>query len=148
MFRVDCERVEAAAPTAPPRVDPGAAQIHVLKGEATRRTYPLAGQRTNIGRLAEVADKDTRVVRRNHVVFTERDDSINGTVSRAHAHITVTLSGEYRLFDDRSSYGTRVFREGRTIALPSGSPRGTRLQPGDEIYVGQACLRFDVKGGK
>ena len=56
-------------------------------------------------------------------------------------------TGEYRLFDDHSSCGTRIFRAGRTISLPSGSPRGTKLQPGDEIYFGQACVRFEVKQG-
>jgi len=70
---------------------------------------------------------------------------VNDTVSRAQAHILRTSAGEYRLFDDRSSHGTRIFREGRTIALPSGSPRGVKLQPGDEIYFGQACVRFEEK---
>jgi pSer/pThr/pTyr-binding forkhead associated (FHA) protein len=103
----------------------------------------LKAERTNIGRLPEVLDRDRRVVRRNQIVFTDRENGINQTVSRAHAHIRRTEQGEYRLFDDHSSCGTRVFRGGRTIALPAGSPRGTRLQPGDEIYVGQACLRFE-----
>jgi hypothetical protein len=67
-------------------------------------------------------------------------------VSRAHAHITATPTGEYRLFDDRSSSGTRILRSGRTIALPAGSPRGTKLQPGDEIFFGQACVRFEIGG--
>ena len=92
-------------------------------------------------------DRDKRVVRRNQVVFTERDNGINQTVSRAHAHILRTPGGEYRLFDDNSSCGTRVFRGGRTIPLPSGSPRGTTLRSGDEIYIGQACLRFDITEG-
>lgn len=146
VFRVLCERVEAdTRPATATRMTPGPAQVVVLKGEATRKTYVLGGERTNIGRLAEVVDKDKRVVRRNHVVFTEREDGVNQTVSRAHGHIAVTPGGEYRLFDDHSSYGTRIFRAGRTIALPSGSPRGTKLQPGDEVYFGQACVRFELK---
>ena len=67
---------------------------------------------------------------------------MNQTVSRAHAHIR-SPDGEYRLFDDRSSSGTRIFRGGQTIALPPGSPRGTRLKAGDEIYFGQAQVRVD-----
>ena len=67
-------------------------------------------------------------------------------MSRAHAHIAATPTGEYRLFDDRSSSGTRILRAGRTIALPAGSPRGTKLQSGDEIFFGQACVRFEVGG--
>ena len=30
------------------------------------------------------------------------------------------------------------------MALPPGSPRGTKLQSGDEIYFGQALVRFEV----
>ncbi|HEY3380566.1 MAG TPA: FHA domain-containing protein [Vicinamibacterales bacterium] len=142
VFRVVCQKQERGATKV--QVAAGPAHLSVVKGETTRRSYLLSGERTNIGRIADVVDKDRRVVRRNQVVFADSDSSINQTVSRAHAHITVTASGEYRLFDDRSSFGTRVFREGRTIALPSGSPRGTKLQSGDEIYIGQACLRFEI----
>jgi len=146
VFRVAFDRVEAgAAPVPAPVRAPGVAQITVIKGETTRKTYVLGGERTNIGRLAEVVDKDKRVVRRNQVVFAEREDGVNQTVSRAHAHIALTPAGEFRLFDDDSSYGTRILRAGRTLALPAGSPRGTKLQPGDEIYLGQACLRFEMK---
>ena len=59
---------------------------------------------------------------------------------RAHPDIT---RRECRLFDDRSWYGTRIFRDGETIVLPPGSPRGTRLRVGDEIYFGQAQVRVD-----
>jgi hypothetical protein len=117
----------------------------VIKGASTRKTYVLAGERTNIGRIAEVLDKERRVARRNQVVFAEGGDPVNDTVSRAQAHIRRMPGGEWRLFDDRSSQGTRIFREGRTIALPSGSPRGVRLHSGDEIYFGQACVRFEIR---
>lgn len=146
VFRVHCERVEAA-PETPAAVGgaAGAAHLIVLEGSATRRSFALGAGRTNIGRLAEVVDKDRRVVRRNHVVFADTDEGVNATVSRAHAHVATTPAGEYRLFDDRSTYGTRILRAGRTIALPAGSPRGTGLQPGDEIHVGRARLRFEWK---
>ncbi len=146
VFRVVCERA-GEVPSAPTASAAPAATLSVVKGDATRRTYALKAERTNIGRLSEVLDRDKRVVRRNQVVFTERDNGVNQTVSRAHAHIARTPGGEYRLFDDHSSSGTRVFRGGRTIPLPAGSPRGTRLQAGDEIYVGQACLRFEITEG-
>jgi FHA domain len=145
VFRVRCERVDEVPAPAAPAAARGAGQLVVVKGEATRRACALGGERTNIGRLAEVVDKDKRVVRRNHLVFTEREDGVNQTVSRAHAHIARTPGGEYRLFDDHSAYGTRIFRAGRTLSLPAGSPRGTKLQPGDEIYLGQACVRFEMK---
>jgi hypothetical protein len=146
VFRVVCEKRQAPAAAA----NAGAARaatLSVLKGEATHKAYGVKAERTNIGRLAEVLDRDKRVVRRNQVVFTDRENGVNQTVSRAHAHIRRSPDGDFRLFDDNSSCGTRVFRGGRTIALPAGSPRGTRLQGGDEIYVGQACLRFDVAEG-
>jgi pSer/pThr/pTyr-binding forkhead associated (FHA) protein len=121
------------------------AQLVVLKGQATKKIFAITGDCTNIGRLAEVTDRDNRVVRRNQVVFVESEDEANRTVSRAQAHIRLVPPGEYRLHDDRSSHGTRVFRDGRTIEIPSGSPRGVRLRPGDEIYFGQACVRFEIK---
>ena len=141
-----CTKADAP-PAVPAPLRAGTAQVVVLTGTGTRKSYPLAGERTNIGRTAEVLDREHRVVRRNQVVFPERDNPVNATVSRAQAHIRQAGDGEYRLYDDRSTHGTRVFRKGRTIALPSGSPRGVRLQPGDEIYFGQASVRFEVKTG-
>lgn len=142
----DAERGEAGREQArTPGAQPAPARVTVVKGEATRKSYVVSAERTNIGRLAEVVDKDKRVVRRNQVVFTDAENGINQTVSRAHAHIVATAKGEFRLFDDHSSYGTRVFRSGRTITLPAGSPRGSRLQSGDEIYIGQACVRFETE---
>lgn len=144
-FRLQCEHVEEQAPAQEPaRRAVGAAVLVIITGEATRDRYVLKGERTNVGRLPEVLDRDRRVVRRNHVVFTDSGSGTNLTVSRSHAHIAQMPSGEYRLFDDGSSAGTRIIRAGRTLALPPGSPRGTKLQPGDEIYFGRACARFDV----
>jgi hypothetical protein len=51
--------------------------------------------------------------------------------------------GEYRLSDDGSEFGTRVFRDGRSLDVPTGNRRGEKLKPGDEIYLGRACLRFE-----
>lgn len=144
-FLVSCTREERPAAATVPVPAPTAAQIVVLKGASPRKTYPLTSERTNIGRIAEVLDSERRVVRRNQVVFSDAGDPVNETVSRSQAHIVRGATGEYRLFDDRSSHGTRIFRDGRTIALPSGSPRGVKLQPGDEIYFGQACVRFEAK---
>jgi hypothetical protein len=30
------------------------------------------------------------------------------------------------------------------VALPAGSVRGVKLAPGDEIYIGQAAVRFET----
>jgi hypothetical protein len=69
-------------------------------------------------------------------------DEANATVSRKHTHIRLD-DGEYRICDDASEFGTRIFRDGRSIDVPSGNRRGERLRPGDEIYLGRACLRFE-----
>ena len=37
----------------------------------------------------------------------------------------------------------RVFRDGRSIEVSTGDRRGEKLRPGDEIYLGRACLRFE-----
>jgi pSer/pThr/pTyr-binding forkhead associated (FHA) protein len=147
----------AAAPASPaapvpaaeaPREEPrpvavaGPARLVVVKGKAGREEYTLDKARTNIGRLAELTDSEHRVVRRNDVVFEEGGDEANGTVSRRHAHIRLE-AGEYRVIDDESEFGTRVFRDGRPVEVPAGNRRGERLRPGDEIYLGRACLRFE-----
>ena len=126
---------------AAPEESRGAARLTVVKGKATQPEYPLEKPRINIGRIAEITDADQRVVRRNDVVFEEGDEA-NATVSRRHAHIRLE-AGEYRICDDESEFGTRVFRDGRAIEVPAGNRRGERLRPGDEIYLGRACLRFD-----
>jgi hypothetical protein len=79
------------------------------------------------------------------VAFAESDDAVTTTVSRAHAHIQYDpATGEFRLYDDHSAYGTSLFREGSLIAVPAGAGRGTALRPGDEIYFGQARTRFEI----
>ncbi len=119
-----------------------AGRLVVVKGKAAHGEYTLDRPRFNLGRMAELTDSDHRVIRRNDVVFEEGADEVNATVSRRHAHIR-SEEGEYRLSDDGSEFGTRIFRDGRSIEVPSGDRRGERLRPGDEIYLGRACLRFE-----
>jgi hypothetical protein len=130
--------------TAPPpsREPVTVARLVVVKGKAEQAEYTLAKRRTNIGRLTELTDSEQRVIRRNDVVFDEGGDQANATVSRRHAHIRLE-AGDYRLCDDESEFGTRVFRDGRPIEIPAGNRRGEKLRPGDEIYLGRACLRFE-----
>jgi len=118
------------------------ARVAIVKGKAERCDYILEKTRTNLGRLAELTDPDHRVTRRNDVVFEEGVDDANGTVSRRHAHIKLE-DGDYRICDDGSEFGTRIFRDGRSIEVPAGNRRGEKLRPGDEIYLGRACLRFE-----
>jgi FHA domain len=123
------------APTAP-------ARLAVVRGKAQQTEYAVDKPRINIGRLAELTDSEHRVVRRNDVVFEEGADEANATVSRKHAHVR-SEAGDYRICDDSSEFGTRVFRDGRSIDVPAGNRRGEKLRPGDEIYLGRACLRFE-----
>jgi hypothetical protein len=118
------------------------ARLTVVRGKARDTGYTLDRARLNIGRCAELTDAEHRVIRRNDVVFEEGADEANATVSRKHAHIRKE-AGEYRICDDSSEFGTRIFREGRALDVPAGNPRGERLRPGDEIYIGRACLRFE-----
>jgi hypothetical protein len=118
------------------------ARLAVVKGKTDRSEYILDRARINIGRMAELTDAEQRVLRRNDIVFEEGADEANATVSRKHAHIRLE-DGDYRLCDDESEFGTRVFRNGRPIEVPAGNRRGEKLRPGDEIYLGRACLRFE-----
>lgn len=130
------ERKSEAAPAAR-----AAGRLVVVKGKTAHSEYTLDRPRLNIGRMEELTDADHRVVRRNDIVFEEGEEA-NGTVSRKHAHIRLE-AGEYRICDDESEFGTRIFREGRSIEVPAGNRRGEKLRPGDEIYLGRACLRFE-----
>jgi hypothetical protein len=94
------------------------------------RNYVFAESRVNIGRSAEVRDSQNRLSRTNHIAVAE------AAVSRSHAHIEwIDDPGEYRIYDDRSAYGTTLLRNGSTIPVPSGS-RGVRLQNGDTVMIG------------
>ncbi len=146
-YKADLPKARATGRTAPrmtAAADTTAAtgRLVVVRGKAANDQYLLAKPRTNIGRLSDVTDSEQRVVRRNDVVFEEGVDEANATVSRRHAHIRLE-DGEFRVCDDESEFGTRVFRDGRPIEVPAGNRRGERLKPGDEIYLGRACLRFE-----
>jgi hypothetical protein len=133
---------EIQAAPAPAPEPAGSARLVVTKGKADQSEYTLQKARINLGRLAELTDADHRVTRRNDIVFEEGGDDANGTVSRRHAHIKREGS-DYRICDDGSEFGTRVFRDGRSVDVPAGNRRGEKLRPGDEIYLGRACLRFE-----
>ncbi|MBV9745672.1 MAG: FHA domain-containing protein [Acidobacteriia bacterium] len=126
----------------PVQVPAGPARLTVIRGRAQQAEYTLDKARINIGRLAELVDAEQRVIRRNDIVFEEGADEANGTVSRKHAHLK-RETDEYRICDDQSEFGTRVFRDGRSIEVPAGNRRGEMLRNGDEIYMGRACLRFE-----
>ena len=132
------ERRDAAAEPAETRVP--AVRILVLEGHARRRIHQLKLERINLGRMESVEGHGPQGIRRNHVAFVDRDDPVNGTVSRAHAHIEHFGAHGFRLFDDGSAHGTRIVREGRSIPVARGASRGVRLRHGDEIELGMARL--------
>jgi hypothetical protein len=143
-FEIEYAIREAPTQTVALKAAATPARVVVVLGKATPATYTLEKPRTNIGRMRELTDSQQRIVRRNDVVFEEGADEANATVSRAHAHILFeSAEGQYRICDDESEYGTRIFRDGRSIELPAGNRRGERLRAGDEIFLGRACLRFE-----
>jgi hypothetical protein len=138
VFAIEYGPAGAAPPSAANR---SPARLVLVTGKARQDSYQLTKRRINIGRMAELTDTEQRVVRRNDVVFEDGAGEANATVSRKHAHIKME-GGEYRVCDDGSEFGTRVFRDGRQIEVPAGG-RGEKLRSGDEIYLGRACLRFE-----
>ena len=119
--------------------------LAVVSGSAERKAYTFTGGRIDIGRRAEVLDHRQRLIRRNHVAFTEGDVDENRSVSRKHAHLVYNAaSRDFRAHDDGSARGTAVLRNGLTIRVPQGS-RGIRLESGDEIVLGDARLRVKLR---
>lgn len=145
-FAVDFLRVAeppAPAPAPDPVEPPERARIElsVLHGVAQKRTFSLGGDRIDLGRCPEVRDSRHRLIRTNHVAFTEQPDGVNRSVSRRHAHISYDpRADQFRLHDDGSEHGTGIVRDGRTVPVPRGA-RGVRLLSGDEIVLGEARLR-------
>ncbi|HSC28975.1 MAG TPA: hypothetical protein VLD67_16995 [Vicinamibacterales bacterium] len=125
---------------------PSAVHITIVKGAASRRAYSFADRMIAIGRTAAVTGGDGRM-RRNRVAFLDTVDGVTETVGRAHAHLEFDpRSREYRLFDDGSSNGTAIVRQGESIRVPPRDPRGVRVCSGDEVQVGRAVLRIVIGG--
>jgi hypothetical protein len=117
-------------------------EVTVLRGVAGRRTYSFPPRRIDFGRCAEVRDSRNRLIRTNHVAFTEGAGDVNQSVSRQHAHVSYEPgSGDFRLHDDGGGHGTGIVRDGRTVPVPRGS-RGVRLHSEDEIVLGEARVRI------
>jgi len=120
------------------------ARIMVIEGQCRRRMHELRLERINLGRLDSVEGRGPNRLRRNHVAFLDRDDAINATVSRAHAHIEYFAGDGFRVFDDGSAQGTRILRDGRSIPVARAAVRGVKLRHQDEIELGMARVVFLV----
>jgi hypothetical protein len=143
-FHVEFSRGAASKPAALAQAPVREIELTITNGSGEQPAYAITLDRVNLGRCAEVRDSRNRLLRTNHVVFSDAAGAINDTVSRAHAHIDCFTNGERRLFDDRSSHGTSIVRNGKTISVPAGS-RGVRLQSGDEVVLGEARLRLLIR---
>jgi hypothetical protein len=152
-MRVVFERGEppqkaAAGTIAPAVVEIVPAHLLTITGISSAAEFTLDRPRINLGREAEITDSLGRAIRRNELFFPEQAHEANPSVSRAHAHIRFDApSREWRIFDDGSSIGTTLFREGGRIDVPAHAGRGVALRAGDEIYLGQVRLQFELGAG-
>jgi len=148
-FHVEFDRVDLPleAVAGPRRSDQPSVRLKltIVKGAAEQRSYAFTTGRIDIGRRSDVVDQRQRLIRTNHVAFSEEGPDENRTVSRRHAHIEFSEQERcYRLWDDRSAHGTAIVRRGRSIRVPPGA-RGMRLETDDEIVLGQARIRVGVE---
>jgi hypothetical protein len=122
-------------------------KLVVLEGTASTPELELATSTINVGRTKDVVDATGRPFRRNQLCFPEElNEAVNATVSRSHAHLKANpADGEWRIYDDGSSMGTAVFRDGTRIDVPAHASRGVGLRPGDEIYFGSARVRLEQR---
>ena len=124
-----------------------AARLLVKEGTANVAEARLEKPRVNIGRVLDVYRAEG-LFRRNDLAF-EAETEVNRTVSREHAHIEHDATrGDYRLFNDRwyergQECGTWIVRDGMSQEVPR-TPRGTKLQSGDEIHFGRAVVVFEA----
>ena len=147
---VETLSVPAKAP--PPGPARRTAKLISVRGTPTPPEIILNKERINIGRGVDV-DRAQGPSRRNDLAFTEESE-INRTVSREHAHILhFKKTGEYRLYNDRwykhdkkdaANCGLWIIRDGLSQPVTRDA-RGVKLQPGDEIQLGRALVRFQVK---
>lgn len=119
-------------------------KLTVVRGKAARPSYTFTDAVVRIGRSDAPVD-DRGKVRRNDVAFLESGDERNKTVTRGHCEIRYNRSsGEYRIFDERSANGTRIFRAGEMIDVPARDPLGVAIASGDELQFGQAAVRVTI----
>lgn len=135
---------ESSPPSLPPKLS---IQLRVLKGEAEKEHYESSAARIHLGRLSEVYDLEGHLERRNDVAF-EDEGEVNASVSREHATIVLDRTRNcYVIRDNDSAAGTRIFRNGRPIAV-SSHRGGVRLRDEDELSLGSALLSVRILEGQ
>ncbi len=149
VFDVTYTRQPPVSPEPVPAADaepmaPRPLTLTVVRGAASAECYTFTEGTVSIGRSADPTDASGRV-RRNRVAFADAVDGVTETVGRAHARLRFDpVRGEYRLYDDGSSNGTAIVRDGDVIVVARRDPRGVRVRSGDEIQVGRAVLRLEI----
>ena len=144
-MRILCEKTGPQPPAAVAPAEMTPIRLVTVTGVSSSDEFVVNRPHVNLGRDAEVVDSLGRAIRRNDLFFPEHADDANASVSRSHAHIRFdAASGDWRIYDDGSSLGTIIFREGQRIDVPAHAGRGVVLRRGDEIYLGQVRLIFEV----
>ena len=122
---------------------PVGARLRVLSGKSDKRAYRLTGEKVHIGRLKDVRDADGRIVRLNHVIFAETED----TISRMHCSIRFDADkNNFVIRDEQSAQGTRINRGGEFKTLPPNIE--VVLKEGDLLHLGRAIIKFGLADGK
>lgn len=129
--------------------------LEVLRGVANRKHTRLIHNEFYIGRCRNVVRKDGSIERINDLYFLDaremlgkipkvlkEAESINGSVSRLHAHIKLFRDGNYYIWDDGSAKGSTILHHGRGTAEEIDQKVGRKLENGDVVYFGKACVRF------
>jgi hypothetical protein len=143
-MRVILEKTEKPVPGSGPVTMLPACLITVT-GTASIPVCYLDRLCVNLGRVEDVSDPAGRTIRHNELFFPDAAHEANSTVSRSHAHIAFDpAAGVWRIFDDGSSIGTTIFRAGKRVDIPPHASRGVALKSGDEIYLGQVRLRYEL----
>jgi len=133
------------------------ATLDAVRGQTCKARYIIRSRKTvMIGRSTDVVDEKGRLVRRNRIAFYDYEDpglseeevEIHRTVSRAHARIKFDdATGVFRIYDDQSTCGTAVVREGYPVPIQV-KQQPVALQDGDLLYFGKACLAFNAGKGR
>ena len=121
-------------------------------GTANKTEVPLQKARTNIGRLTDVYKSEGL---RGATIWRLPKTMLSIAPCRANMPtlFTIRRRGEYRLFNDRwykrgnkaeNNCGLWIVRDGMGQEVHRDT-RGTRLLPGDEIHLGKAVVKFQIK---
>jgi hypothetical protein len=136
-------KTDFITPVQPGSQDVPEISLFIARGAAEQPDYRFKKERILIGRTPDVTDREGRIIRKNDVAFLDNDEDVNSTVGYSHARIWWDFEGKrFFLMDESSRYGTCIVRQGRSLEVPEGDRCGIRIYTGDEIYCGQACLRF------